>query len=230
MSIGAVVEKDKLEMASSRNARLSQTVRARTNRWVERRYAELPPPPLSPVLSPTMASVPFPASDDFGVPDLDQTIAGPRRRRSTMQIRKAAKASETRRRTASSAMEKMDESFEEAVHRVSRSISFSASGSASGVDLAKFREMELNFNQSDIESERETTRAQGIRTAKKDTAEAEARVAKKAHTGFVGFILEVWLWLQFAIVVMVFLWAMARRGPKSVLEDAERSRRQSQKK
>ena len=40
--------------------------------------------------------------------------------------------------------------------------------------------------------------------------------------GFVGFILEVWLWLQFAIVVVVFLWAMARRGPKSVLKEAEK--------
>lgn len=47
--------------------------------------------------------------------------------------------------------------------------------------------------------------------------------------GFVGFVLEVWLWLQFAIVVMVFLWAMARKGPKSVLEDAERSQRQAQR-
>lgn len=40
--------------------------------------------------------------------------------------------------------------------------------------------------------------------------------------GFVGFILEVWLWLQFAIVVSVFLLAMARKGPKSVLKEAEK--------
>lgn len=39
-----------------------------------------------------------------------------------------------------------------------------------------------------------------------------------------GFVLEVWLWLQFAIIVGMFLWAMARRGPKTVLEDAERRR------
>lgn len=38
----------------------------------------------------------------------------------------------------------------------------------------------------------------------------------------VAFVLEVWLWLQFVIIIVVFLWAMARRGPKSVLGEAER--------
>jgi hypothetical protein len=40
--------------------------------------------------------------------------------------------------------------------------------------------------------------------------------------GIVAFVLEIWLWLQFAIIVIVFVWAMARRGPKSVLEEAGR--------
>ncbi|KAG1768717.1 hypothetical protein EDD22DRAFT_818308 [Suillus occidentalis] len=39
---------------------------------------------------------------------------------------------------------------------------------------------------------------------------------------FVTFVLELWLWLQFAMVVVVFLWAMAKRGPKSVMEEAQR--------
>ncbi|KAJ7498541.1 hypothetical protein FB451DRAFT_1072255 [Mycena latifolia] len=38
----------------------------------------------------------------------------------------------------------------------------------------------------------------------------------------VAFVLEMWLWLQFAIIIVVFLWAMAKRGPKSVLVEAER--------
>ena len=42
--------------------------------------------------------------------------------------------------------------------------------------------------------------------------------------GIVAFVLEIWLWLQFAIIVVVFVWAMARRGPKSVLEEAGRRR------
>jgi hypothetical protein len=38
------------------------------------------------------------------------------------------------------------------------------------------------------------------------------------------FIFELWLWLQFFIIILVFLWAMAKRGPKSVLGDAEKKR------
>jgi hypothetical protein len=40
--------------------------------------------------------------------------------------------------------------------------------------------------------------------------------AKKPH-GVAALMLEIWLWLQFAIIILVFLWAMAKRGPKSVL-------------
>lgn len=40
--------------------------------------------------------------------------------------------------------------------------------------------------------------------------------------GVRNVIFELWLWLQFCIIILVFLWAMAKRGPKSVLEEAER--------
>ncbi|PPQ67580.1 hypothetical protein CVT25_012074 [Psilocybe cyanescens] len=47
---------------------------------------------------------------------------------------------------------------------------------------------------------------------------------KKEETQNSGFLLQVWLWLQFAIVVFVFLYAMARRGPAKVLtEDHKRA-------
>ncbi|KAJ7734031.1 hypothetical protein DFH07DRAFT_1065326 [Mycena maculata] len=36
------------------------------------------------------------------------------------------------------------------------------------------------------------------------------------------FLLEVWLWLQFAIIILVFLFAMARQGPRNVIGEAER--------
>ncbi|KAF9821234.1 hypothetical protein IEO21_00842 [Rhodonia placenta] len=42
--------------------------------------------------------------------------------------------------------------------------------------------------------------------------------------GLTGLMLEVWLWLQFVLVILVFLWAMAKRGPRSVLDEAERRR------
>jgi len=47
-------------------------------------------------------------------------------------------------------------------------------------------------------------------------AEQQGRISR--------FVVEAWLWLQFAIVILVFLYAMARRGPKSVLEEADRRR------
>ena len=37
-----------------------------------------------------------------------------------------------------------------------------------------------------------------------------------------GFWLKVWLWLQFSIVVFVFLYAMAKRGPGLVLTDEDK--------
>jgi hypothetical protein len=37
-------------------------------------------------------------------------------------------------------------------------------------------------------------------------------------------IFELWLWLQFCIIIFVFLWTLAKRGPKSVLDDAAKKR------
>lgn len=55
-----------------------------------------------------------------------------------------------------------------------------------------------------------------------------ANTAKKSK-GFSAIMLEVWLWLQFAIIVLVFLWAMARRGPKSVLGEIQTTKTATQK-
>lgn len=40
--------------------------------------------------------------------------------------------------------------------------------------------------------------------------------------GFTGLLIELWMWLQFAIIILVFLCAMAKKGPKSVIGNAER--------
>lgn len=45
--------------------------------------------------------------------------------------------------------------------------------------------------------------------------------------GLGRLMLEIWLWLQFAVIILVFLWAMARRGPKAVLYEAERRKSSS---
>ncbi|KAH7918349.1 hypothetical protein BV22DRAFT_1199999 [Leucogyrophana mollusca] len=62
-----------------------------------------------------------------------------------------------------------------------------------------------------------------VHTLKRDGLESPRRPVKREQQqqrGIVAFVLEVWLWLQFVIIVVVFLWAMAKRGPKNVLEDA----------
>lgn len=114
----------------------------------------------------------------------------------------------------------LDDTFEQVMHQVSRSFS------GSGVDFGHFAE------------EDELERVHPGNGLKKDMVVSSIAInetnavgsdAKKKRDGFVGFVLEVWLWLQFAIVVCVFLWAMARRGPKSLLEDAERRKGEVQR-
>ncbi|KAF8806214.1 hypothetical protein BYT27DRAFT_7339396 [Phlegmacium glaucopus] len=43
-------------------------------------------------------------------------------------------------------------------------------------------------------------------------------------SSLVNLLFEVWLWFQFAIIIFVFIYTMAKRGPKLVLVDAERKR------
>ena len=60
--------------------------------------------------------------------------------------------------------------------------------------------------------------------AEEETAEDGPAESKKARVGPVGFVLEVWLWLQFVLIILVFIWAMARRGPRNVLKEADRKK------
>ena len=55
-------------------------------------------------------------------------------------------------------------------------------------------------------------------------AEVGTKESERRRAGFVGFVLEIWLWLQFVLIIMIFIWAVARRGPRNVLKEAERKR------
>ncbi|KAI0682908.1 hypothetical protein BC835DRAFT_1397836 [Cytidiella melzeri] len=174
------------ESRSSRNLRLSQTVRARTSRWVERvekRYM---------VESPVNAE------------DAPPFRGGMSRRRSLIGLNK-------RQRKTSTAM---DDTFEEVAHAISRSFSGSAVLSQAEED--------------EIDGDCGSALRREVVLPKEDSTVVVGGQAQK-KPGFVGFVLEVWLWLQFAIVVCVFLWAMARRGPKSILADAERRKGEVQR-
>ena len=37
-------------------------------------------------------------------------------------------------------------------------------------------------------------------------------------------VVELWIWLQFVIIILVFLWTVAKRGPRNVVGEAERKR------
>ncbi|KAJ3573019.1 hypothetical protein NP233_g2696 [Leucocoprinus birnbaumii] len=76
----------------------------------------------------------------------------------------------------------------------------------------------------ELEEEGEIYSEENSLSARSHTSE----VSKSSTVG--GIMLEVWMWLQFAIIMLVFLWAMARKGPKSVLKDVERKRTLSMKK
>lgn len=70
---------------------------------------------------------------------------------------------------------------------------------------------------------------EGSVSSKKSSTKA-VDLSKKSGGGWGSYLLELWLWLQFAVIIFVFLCAMAKRGPKAVLADAEqrtRTRKQS---
>ncbi|KAI6130266.1 hypothetical protein EDD16DRAFT_1541344 [Pisolithus croceorrhizus] len=69
----------------------------------------------------------------------------------------------------------------------------------------------------------EAPRAKAEKLVRPRTAAQSPQRAQQR--GIVAFVLEVWLWLQFIIIIVVFVWAMAKRGPKSVLEGASRKNR-----
>ena len=98
--------------------------------------------------------------------------------------------------------------FQEAVEQVT--------GSTSGPSPGTSRLAEVNLDDS--------REGSPVRPATEQTAEGGAKKKEKGHAGFVGFVLEIWLWLQFVLIILVFVWAMARRGPRKVLKEAERKR------
>ncbi|GLB34102.1 hypothetical protein LshimejAT787_0109860 [Lyophyllum shimeji] len=55
----------------------------------------------------------------------------------------------------------------------------------------------------------------------------EKKAPEKKRRGVGAVMLELWLWLQFAVIILVFLWAMAKRGPKSVLGEPGRTHRRT---
>ncbi|KAH9951720.1 hypothetical protein B0H21DRAFT_717203 [Amylocystis lapponica] len=165
------------QVKASRSQRLSQTMRARTHRWVERRYGTAPLSEPAQVL----------------------------RRRRALAVRGSMDASMS-----------MSETFDDVLQTFSRVGSMGAIAPLADADA----EPGLGAD-SDADADHAALEVHAMARVETSVVLDTSGVRRD---GFVGFMLEVWLWLQFAIVVLVFLWTMAKRGPKSVLEDAERRR------
>ena len=50
-----------------------------------------------------------------------------------------------------------------------------------------------------------------------------SEVAKPKKGLAMKVVIEIWLWAQFVVIIMVFLWAVTKRGPRSVLRNASRT-------
>jgi len=50
-----------------------------------------------------------------------------------------------------------------------------------------------------------------------------SEVAKPKKSRAMKVVLEIWLWAQFVVIIMVFLWAVTKRGPRSVLRKPPRT-------
>ncbi|KIY49178.1 hypothetical protein FISHEDRAFT_58123 [Fistulina hepatica ATCC 64428] len=62
----------------------------------------------------------------------------------------------------------------------------------------------------------------------KPTATATNRASATKEQTLVSFVLTIWVWIQFFIIIAVFVWAMAKRGPRAVFNQAEHKRRSGQ--
>jgi hypothetical protein len=61
-----------------------------------------------------------------------------------------------------------------------------------------------------------------VRVATRHPLHRTAEDSKPKRSRAMTVVVELWLWVQFMIIIMVFLWAVTKRGPRSVLRNAER--------
>ncbi|KAI0315971.1 hypothetical protein OF83DRAFT_1173316 [Amylostereum chailletii] len=149
---------------SARSRRLSQTVRSRTHRWVDRRFQD--------TLQSLRSSTPPPT-----VEDNDNLVFSPVAR----------------------AIDRVFDVVDAAVEKLAHAV-------PPGV----------------LPTDKDSKPPAVARRNSSDDRSTEKSVSKSGRV--TALMLEIWLWLQFAVIIFIFLWAMARRGPKSILQDADKRR------
>lgn len=201
--------------AIERNRRLSQTVRSRTTHWVDRRFKDT-----LKSLGENVESGDEPSSTslDFVLSPSTPFVSPPDEVRSpVVGVHSTAEAiSAATGVVAPAAFTKVLDAMDAMVDQFV-GVASSSTGKSNGPQPPSVVEKEAPS--SEIPGSN-----RGIRTRKPSTAAVQSQAKKQ---GLAAVMLEVWLWLQFVIIIVVFLWAMAKRGPKGVLRDAERRRTMS---
>lgn len=186
------------QRSSTRQFRLSQTVRARTNRWVEGRF---------------------------------QTSQSHQESLGEKALRKRSSNSTLGRRSATNLLRKassgglLSETFDSAVGQIKRVTSrgsFPPLGFGSSAPEQPDTPSTIRVGDEKDKQEPDQVPEADRSVSLRPGASVVDPTGGK-HDGIVGFVLQAWLWLQFAIVVAIFLWTMAKRGPKVVLEAERRN-------
>jgi hypothetical protein len=119
------------------------------------------------------------------------------------------------------------------VQRESRPAGISRSPSPDVEDYADAKEeldeRETTHVTTNVRAET-TVEDEGQSYSEENSVSATSQSGDVSKSTLGGIVVELWMWLQFVIIMLVFLWAMAKKGPKSVLKDAERKRTLSMKK
>ncbi|TBU43358.1 hypothetical protein BD309DRAFT_864512 [Dichomitus squalens] len=186
-------EKARSPASKQRQLQLSQTVRARTNRWIEGRFPQ---------------SASWQDTSDGVEPSLSVASTSSLGRRSSAFFRNVHP-------------EVLGETFDNIAGRIRRVASngaFSPPAFASGVSDVPPPAAEPVRRKEEDEACAEADRSVTVR---KGGSVADPLAGQ--HEGLVGYVIEAWLWLQFVVVVALFLWTMAKRGPKVVLEAERRN-------
>lgn len=200
-----------------RNRRLSQTVRSRTTHWVDRRFKDTLKSLGEDVES---GDVPSSASLDLVLSPTNPFMSPPDEVQSpVVGVHSTAEAISAATGVAAPA------AFTRVLDAVDAVVDQFV-GVASSVKDDDPRPQSVVSK--DLSSSASPVLNRSIRTRKASHAEVDAsHQSKLKKQGLAAVMLEVWLWLQFVIIIVVFLWAMAKRGPKGVLKDAERRRAMS---
>ena len=207
---------DKLCSPSAvRQIRLSQTVRARTNRWVEGRIVQTPSHAPSPAQLQDLR-------EDSPSQALRKRSSVTLGRRTGVNALASAGASALVAGVASTGL--LGETFDRTVGQLKR-VASRGSFSPLGLELQSRPNTEAEA-EADSEPVPEAQEEEGGEADRSITLRHDPSLADPLdgkREGVIGFVLEAWLWLQFIIVIALFLWAMAKRGPKVVLEAERRN-------